>query len=380
MMKTLKLLLIGIILLPTASFSVEVYKDGDMFLDIGFWGQAWYQYVGDYDRNTDGRWDDRNNDFMLRRSYLSVGGAATSKVSFFMHYAADRIGQEGLDNSGLGLGSGLAARDIWGTYKILGDDLMIQAGRMYVPFTRNYGTTSTKAMLTTDLDWAQGGLRGGIFYPSKVGRDDGVTLWGNVIEDKLQYRFMVGEGADSQAVNPHDTVRFAGRLSMNFLDPEKGWFNSGTRLGKGSVLAVGVGGDYQKDLVLGGKEDDYKAYTVDLFMDMPAGDVAVTTELSYIWIENVVNGITWSDFVSGEDGDIASFKAGVLLAGCIQPFGHYQLIMPDVNDSDDTTVYGFGCNYYIKGVANKLTAEWSKVDDDKDISSDIFTVQAAFGF
>jgi hypothetical protein len=376
----LKLLLIGMIFLPTASWSVEVYKDGDMSLDLGFWGQAWYQYVGDYDRNADGQWDERNNDFMLRRSYLSVAGTATTNVSFFMHYAADRIGQEGLDNSGLGLGSGLAVRDIWGTYKIIGDDLMVQVGRMYVPFTRNYGTTSTKAMLTTDLDWAQGGLRGGIFYPSKVGRDDGVTIWGNVVDDKLQYRFMVGEGADSQAINPHDNVRFAGRLTLNLLDPEKTWFNSGTRLGKGKFLVFGLGGDYQKDLVLGGEEDDYKAYTIDVFLDMPVGDVALTTEASYIWIDNVVNGIACSDFVSGADGDIASIKTGVLLAGNIQPFGHYEIIMPDMNNSEDTTVYGIGCNYYIKGPANKLTMEWSKVDDDNDISADIFTVQAAFGF
>lgn len=56
---------------------------------------------------------------------------------------------------------------------------------MYVPLTRNYGTTSTKALLTTDLSFMQGGIRGAIFYASKVGRDDGVTLWGNPFEGRL---------------------------------------------------------------------------------------------------------------------------------------------------------------------------------------------------
>ncbi|MEZ4550203.1 MAG: hypothetical protein R2874_06930 [Desulfobacterales bacterium] len=43
-------------------------------------------------------------------------------------------------------------------------------------------------------------------------------------------------------------------------------------------------------------------------------------------------------------------------------------------------MYGVGCNYYIKGPANKLTLEYSNVDNDNDISVDIITVQAAFGF
>ena len=63
----------------------------------------------------------------------------------------------------------------------------------------------------------------------------------------------------------------------------------------------------------------------------------------------------------------------------IQPFGHFERVMPDANGTEDTTIYGFGCNYYIKGIANKLTAEWSVVDDDNK-SVDIVTVQAAFGF
>ncbi|MEZ4578198.1 MAG: hypothetical protein R2861_02055 [Desulfobacterales bacterium] len=83
---------------------------------------------------------------------------------------------------------------------------------------------------------------------------------------------------------------------------------------------------------------------------------------------------------AGTDGDIYTAKAGILLAGNIQPFAHYELIAPDADNTDDTTVYGVGCNYYIKGPANKLTLEYSNVDNDNDISVDIITVQAAFGF
>lgn len=103
--------------LPMAAAALEVYRDGDVSLDVGFWGQAWYQYVGDVDRDGDKDWDDDINDFMVRRAYFSVGGTGSKNLSFFVHYAGDRIGQEGLDIAGMGLGSGLALRDGYVTYK-----------------------------------------------------------------------------------------------------------------------------------------------------------------------------------------------------------------------------------------------------------------------
>ncbi len=379
MIRKLLPVLLGMLLAPAVIGAMEVYRNGDMALDVGFWGQAWYQYVGDYDRDGDGRKNDDINDFMVRRAYFSVAGTVTPKLCFFLHFAGDRLGQEGVDNSGMGLGTGMAVRDLWVNYKLLGDDLMVQVGRMYVPFSRNYGTTSTKSLLTTELDWGQGGLRSGIFYPSKVGRDDSVTVWGNVFRDKLQYRLMVGEGVESGHGNPDDSLRFAGRLSLNLFEPETGWFNAGTYLGKKKVLAVGAGFDFQPDLVMGADTCDYAAYTADVHLDLPLECCAVTAELAWFAVNNSVNGVTWSGLTAGTDGNMLTTKAGVLLKGDLQPFGHCQFILPDGTGLDDTVVYGFGCNYYIKGAANKLTAEWSQVDDGSD-RTDIITVQAAFGF
>ncbi|WP_169432936.1 porin [Desulfotignum balticum] len=236
--------------------------------EIGFWTQAWYQYAENAsDGNGDGVLDTDVNDFMIRRAYFSISGEATPYLGFFTHIAADRIGQDNLDDSSLGLGSGVAFRDIWITLKP-SDMLNVQVGRMYIPFTRNYGTTSTKALLTTDLDWTQGGIRGNIFYPSKVGRDDGVTFWGNLMAGKFQYRFMVGEGVENPTQNPDDNLRFAGRVSFNLFDPETGWFNQGTYLGKKQILALGLGADTQ-ELEFGAGTDDYFAWTADIHYDQP---------------------------------------------------------------------------------------------------------------
>ncbi len=371
--------MIGLVFVPATACGMEVYRNGDVSLDVGYWAQAWYQYVSDYDTDGDGASDEQLHDFMLRRTYLSIQGTVTPHLGFFVHYSGDRIGQDDLDDPSLGLGSGLALRDGWVSYQLAGNDLIVQIGRMYVPFTRNFGTLSTKTLLSADLDWGQGGIRSGIFYPNKVGRDDGVTLWGNLLQDKLQYRLMVGEGVESGTVNPHDNLRLAGRLSFNLLEPETAWFNRGTYLGDKRLFAVGGGFDYQPDLLLAGQEGDYQAYTVDVQTELPVAGGILTAGTAYIWIQNTVNGIAATDIGAGEDGDIFTANLGFLIAGRFQPFAHMERFMPDAHGADDATVWGLGCNYYIKGQANKLTAEWTRVHG-ADEELDIVTLQAAFGF
>jgi hypothetical protein len=357
--------------------------------EIGLWTQVWYQHVSDYDTDDDGRWDDCLNDFMTRRAYLYLKGQVTPYASFFTHVAADRIGQDDLDNSSLGLGSGVAWRDLWITLNVH-EAVKIQAGRMYVPLTRNYGTTSTKALLTTDLDWTQGGVRGNIFYPSKVGRDDGVCVWGNVMEGMGQYRFMISEGVENHTQNPDDNLRLVGRISGNLGEPEEGWFNQGSYLGKKRVLAIGLGLDYQEDLVLNSKKKNYFVWTADAYYDEPmANGGVVTVEGALIHIQNGPNGIKWTQHTSGDDASILSLKGGYLFpdeigVGRIQPFLHWEYIKVDERHRDDTAVYGFGCNYFVGGHANKASVDFTYVDQDDEVGTAqehyILTLQLAVGF
>ncbi len=360
--------------------------------EIGFWSQVWYQFVEDgKDSNNDGIHDKDLNDFMIRRAYLYIRGEVTPYLGFFTHIAGDRIGQDDLDDSSLGLGSGVAIRDMWITLK-LHEAFKIQAGRMYVPLTRNYGTTSTMSLLTTDLDWGQGGIRSNIFYPSKVGRDDGVTLWGNIHGGLIQYRFMVGDGDESMAGNPDDKLRFAGRISASLFEPETGWFNPGTYLGKKRVLSLGAGVDSQNDLVFGTERGDYLSWTADVFYDQPLGSYgALTFEGAYIDIKNGPIPITFTQQALGDDASIISLKAGYLCPvqvgpGQFQPFGHWQRISVDESGKDDTNVYGFGLNYFIKGQANKVSVDFTFVDQKDEIPSRnvrdhfILTFQLAAGF
>jgi hypothetical protein len=264
---------------------------------------------------------------------------------------------------------------------------------MYIPFTRNYGTTSTFALLPLELPFNQGGVRGGIFYASKVGRDDGIVIWGNPFDGKLQYRLGISEGVEEDAANPDDNLRFSGRFSLNLLEPETSWFNKGTYLGKKKVLALGAGFDYQKDLTLSGNPDeDNIGWTIDFFLDHPVGAGAVTLECAYIKVENVTQNLRYSWLTIGDDARMYYIQGGYLLpwkigSGRIQPYFRYERLA--VDHKPDTAFPTLGLNYFIKGHNAKLTLDWTMIDQKRDFAptgnysgedQNLITFQASVGF
>lgn len=373
--KSLKSITVFFLIVSALVFTFPQNTAAQEKVDIGFWTQAWYQYV-ENGKNNKGL-----NDFMIRRAYFYIKGQPTDYLSFFTHIAVDRLGQDGLDNPSLGLGSGLTFRDLWITLN-LSESFKIQAGRMYVPLTRNYGTTSTKALLTTDLPFMQGGIRGSIFYASKVGRDDGVTLWGNPFDGRFQYRLMVAQGIENNS-NPQNNLRFAGRLSLNLLEPEKEWFNMGTYLGKKKVLNLGVGMDNQNDLTLNSQTgQDNFVWTVDAFFDHPINDDAVTVESAYIHIQNNTQPNSFAQLAAGDNAELFYIQAGYYLgtqigAGRLQPYFRYE--SASVKQKSNTNFLSCGLNYYIKGHNAKISLDYTFVNHENIDDQSIFTLQLAVG-
>lgn len=371
-------LLCGCGLVSQARADVAIEISDQTRVEIGFWTQVWYQSVEQGKENGGDL-----GDFMVRRAYLSLKGRVTPYIGFFTHIAADRIGQEGLDEPAVGLGSGVAFRDLWVTLEA-SDAIKVQAGRMYVPLTRNYGTTSTKTLLTTDLAMLQGGVRGSIFYAGKVGRDDGLVLWGNPWNGRCQYRLMIAEGVEGDN-NPNDRYRFAGRLAVNLLEAEAGWFNKGTYLGEKRVLSFGFGCDTQRDLILGGIANlDNRVWTADVFFDHPAGEGAVTVEAAYIDIANGTQTHNLTELAAGDDATNWYAQAGYLLAGKLgpgrlQPYLRYESL--DVDGKGGTEFTGAGFNYYLKGHEAKISADYTHADQDGERDDQrMFTFQVAVGF
>ncbi|OPX20861.1 MAG: hypothetical protein BZ151_01730 [Desulfobacca sp. 4484_104] len=358
-------------------------------LKAGLRMQAWYQFMEDGKAAGAGRKD--LDDFMLRRFYFYLQGEAFPGFGFFAHIAGDRLGQDGLDQPSVGLGTSIAVRDAWVYYK-LGEPLTIQLGRMYIPFTRNYGTTSTFGLLPLELAFNQGGVRGGIFYYSKVGRDDGVVLWGNPWGGLIQYRLGVFDGVEG-AANPDDNLRLAGRLSLSLLEPETSWFNQGTYLGQKKVLSLGTGFDYQNNLTLNNRPDENNlGWTVDLFFDHPIGKGALTAEAAYINVKNMTQTLGYSWLTAGEDAQMFYIQGGYLLPwqlgpGKLQPYCRYERLF--VKNRPDTYFPSFGLNYYLKGQKAKLSVDWTQITQEEDHApsgnysggdQNLVTVQGQVGF
>jgi hypothetical protein len=360
--------LIHLCALP-ALCGVKTKLDDDKWFEIGARIQGWYQSVDEENAH-------HLNDFMIRRAYLYMQGQVAPKLTFFTHIAGDRLGQEGVDTPGSGLGSGFSLRDGWIAYAPF-EELKIQAGRMYIPFTRSFGTESMFALLTLDMPFAQGGVRAKGFYPSNVGRDDGVTVWGNLAKGLVQYRVGVFDGQQGTQ-NTSKSPRTAARISINPLESEGQFFNKGNYLGSKKVLSFGAGFDRQADLNWGANRptSDYSAWTADVFFDHPVKSSAVNVEWAYAGIKN-----------SQEYGDAKTWylQGGWLMPSFtkklrLQPYAKYESVYR--NTAADTKYAGGGINLLFKQHDVKLTFEFDKVlpeSGSAEHSKSIFTIQMQVG-
>ena len=86
------------------------------------------------------------------------------------------------------------------------------------------------------------------------GRANGAMYWGQFGKVKVS-----GGAFDGTSLNGDDTLLAAGRVQVDFWDPEDGYYLNGTYYGDKNLLAIGAAGQMQ-----GG---DKSAYNVDFLME-----------------------------------------------------------------------------------------------------------------
>jgi len=237
-------------------------------------------------------------------------------------------------------------------------------------------------------------------YPARfAGRDDGVVVWGKLLEKKLVYSAGVFRGHNkiAGASNQGGDPLFAGRVVFNIWEPEDnpGYYESSTYYGSADILAIGVAGMMQKNAVgTAAVKGDYKAWNVDALLEKKVmGGGAVTLEGAYYkydtdGVADVAGGFGGAgatDNVGGvTEGKAYLASAGFLFPqtvgiGKFQPVVRFQQFDAKLFDTK-TKQWDATLNYVIKGHNARVSLDYAHVDTDGGQDSDLVTLGAQLQF
>jgi hypothetical protein len=250
-------------------------------IKFGFLLQPQYEALGSPTLNRS------SQNIYLRRTRFMVGATLYKNFEFFfetdfpnLFKAANNTAGE-VNNKAT---PGMNVQDAFATVKAVGDAVKIDMGYMLPPLAHNalQGATSLYSW-----DYFSNSFRHSNVFQSTadpVGRDTGVQLRGLILNDIIEYRVGMFQGkrenVSTTRVAARDMFRVEGRLQINLLDPETGFFYAGSYLGTKRVLSFGVSYDFQQG---------YHHSSGDGILDIPAGPGVLTAQADVShW-----NGGTW---------------------------------------------------------------------------------------
>ncbi len=298
----------------------------------------------------------------VRRLRILAGGNISRATSFFFESDAPNIGKVSANGTKLS-GVSMYVQDAY-VQHVFRPEIGFVAGLQLVGITRNslQSAASLMALNYGSYSFVQTGP-----LDNSVGRDLGFNARGFLMDERLEYRLGAFSGRN---LNLYSPLRYAARLNYDFLDREKGFFYTGTTLGKGQILAVGGGFDLQ---------GSYAGYGVDAMADMPlleAGSVTISASFSHV---DGGGSEADSTFFTGQipRQDILFAEAGYFIGQWgLQPYIKYEAQLVDArvwkqvgaispesldlqNKLRSGHRYGGGVNYYLNGhgVSLKLLYE-----------------------
>lgn len=187
-------------------------------------------------------------------------------------------------------------------------------------------------------------------YPAIfAGRDDGLSVSGQFKGGKYKYAVGAYKGTD----NPDSSQLFAGRATLNLLDPEPGYYTSSTYYGSKDILAFGFVVQYQEDGAAAGTED-FLGYNVDVLYEKNLSNDGVLT------LEGAAYRYDLNDTPGDGDallGLIAYMFPTEVGIGKFQPHVRYQ-------EFEEDSQYDVGVNYIIDGHNAKISLVYSLIDPE----------------
>jgi len=297
-----------------------------------------------------------SNNLFIRRVRLLFGGQVAKNVTFFVETDSANLGRTvgGAKN----IPSTTIIQDAYGEFKAR-DEFAIDAGLMFVPFSRN-SVQSAATLLPIDYGaytCTQSGPT-----QSSTGRDTGFQAKGYFAKNHFEYRLGVFQGA--RDARSHRAFRYVGRAMYNFLDPEVGFFYTGTYVGKKKVVAAAAAFDTQQN---------YHAYDGDLYVDYPTGPGAVTLQVDY----NRFDGGTTLTTVPKQN-DVLLELGYLITALKLTPV--LQLVRRDVVDTTrgDENRWSLGANYWWAAHNANVKVAFMRIDPTGAATQKEFTIQLQF--
>ena len=341
----------------------------DKSLTVGFGMRSSYSSVEDAAPN-----GGRSNDFSLDSSRLYLSGSLNKYIKGMLNTNVSDSGTWDIIDANVQL-QVTPEVAIWAGRFLSPSDRANMAGPYYSMGGGYWANIASRY-----------GWNGGI-----LGRDEGVAIVGNAMDNKLAYSFgafqgdnifrLSGLGAaeDKGNASAKDRLMYAGRVQFDLWDAEPDYYGTGNYFGGADILAIGVAGRQKTDGArgVGALVGDYTAYSVDFLMEKKdVGPCTVSFEAAYYDYDT--DGV-----FLGEQGKAYSAGAGYLFSapigwGKFMPFVRYQAFQPDTNL--DVKKYEVGTNYVIAPYNALITAVYSDTKTDGAKAVNAINVSMQFQF
>jgi len=314
--------------------------------------------------STNGKPEDWVKGMSLYRGRILVGGQLSKKGSFFLETELPfPIGSSGSNVGGKNSQAYIVMLDCQYEH-VFKPWLQVVAGSQLVSGNRN-GLQGAASLMANDFTFYQYAYNTFAYNPGHVlnsnyGRDIGVNFRGMLLKDKLEYRLGFFTG---RYKNGDEPLRTVGRVVYNFLDADKSYYYSGTNLGKGKTISLGLGADGQAT---------YMNVGPDLFVDVPVGPGSITLNTAYQYITggtNTTSTFTYATSIptsAATLGELGYYFPSVKLQPWIR-FENYTVnaaseqaggatgdALTAFNKSKSSTVFGGGLNYFFNGYGTNL--------------------------
>jgi hypothetical protein len=294
-------------------------------------------------------------DFELNSARIYISGSVTENIKFMFNTEYSGVDED------------VNVIDAAAQFSF-GDKFNIWAGRFLPPSDRaNLYGPYYASHWGTFIDGVQDG------YPFETtGRDDGVMYWGQFGIAKVSFGFFDVQGLTKGT----NDVLTAGRVQLDFWDPEAGYYLNGTYYGEKDLLAVGVAAQ---------NAFGNNAYSVDFLMEKKIGSGGVVTvEAEYAKYDEL------GGYLSAFPKSDGYYVLGAYLFPQVVGMGKFQVlakygevdfedafVLPLVNVDHSAETLELNVNYLIKTFNARVTLFY--IDQDSDIAANVGAKQMGVG-